>query len=317
MLFTIFWPSLKSFLISSNNDFALKVENLLLDHEEKFEALVSAYAKENLALQKSLHDPPSPPSPDQDRTSAFEKIFDSNYWGSEESRSGKGSSLEVTANARNFISTMWKIFNTKSFLDSPCGDCNWQSSIPGIEHINYTGVDIVPAAIKHNIVKYFKKSNMRFAVLDLVEEGEHLPKNEFDIVMCRDAIQHLPLSDGMKIYQSLEATGAKLLITNIHLPNDHPNTKGVNLDIQPGGYYDNNPLLEPFKFGLPIFYTYDTFASPGNDKYMAAFELPIIGKGDGTFDLNLFDIIKSRDQIVPIGERGRQLWEEYLQSQEN
>ncbi|KAJ1554273.1 hypothetical protein HK096_004306 [Nowakowskiella sp. JEL0078] len=205
---------------------------------------------------------------------------------------------------------MWKVFNVKSFLDSPCGDCNWQPSIPGFENVNYTGVDIVPSAIVHNSIKYIEKTNMRFISLDLAKDGDKLPKN-FDIVMCRDAIQHLPLEDGMKIFKSLEATGAKLLITNVHLPLSHPQSTLVNYNIVPGDYYPNNPLLPPFNFGTPVFYTFDTLETPFA-KLMAAFELPSIEKGPGSFDLSIFNIEESKGKIIPIGSRGKELWEAYV-----
>ncbi|KAJ1559838.1 hypothetical protein HK096_010915 [Nowakowskiella sp. JEL0078] len=287
------------------------MEQMLLKHEEKTEALVSSYFKAILKLTSNLTSSDEKhTNPDDHRAYSFEKIFDKNFWGNKESKSGRGSTMAATVNARKFISSMWKIFNVKSFLDSPCGDCNWQPSIPGFEHINYTGVDIVTSAIKHDTIKYFGRNNMRFAILDLVRDGHLLPKNEFDIVMCRDAIQHLSLEDGMKIYQALEATGAKVLITNIHIPKNKKISNISNKNIQPGEFYLNNPLLEPFNFGMPVFYTFDT---PEKDqvKLMAAFELPIIGKGDGNFDINLFETKNLNGMIIPVGERGRQLWDEY------
>ncbi|KAJ1554274.1 hypothetical protein HK096_004307 [Nowakowskiella sp. JEL0078] len=249
---------------------------------------------------------------ESERSHVFKQIFKNNLWGNAESRSGAGSTLEITVNSRRFISTMWQIFGTTSFLDSPCGDCNWQPSIPGFERIKYTGVDIVSSEILQNAQKYISKPNMRFINLDLVAHGSMIPKDQFEMVMCRDAIQHLPLEDGLQIYKSLEATGAKILITNVHLPINHPDVVSHNFNIRPGDFYANNPLYPPFNFGLPIFYTLDTFHSVDRHvKLMAAFELPIVGKGNGTFDFSIFNITNGDGSIVPVGKRGEELWEKF------
>ncbi|KAJ1552857.1 hypothetical protein HK096_010168, partial [Nowakowskiella sp. JEL0078] len=268
-----------------------QLEDLKKVHDSQVISLTSEIVRLNQTLAQD---------PETERSHVFKQIFKSNLWGSSESRSGAGSTLEITVNARKFISTMWQIFGIKSFLDSPCGDCNWQPSIPGFDKINYTGIDIVSAEILQNAQKYISKPNMRFINLDLVTQGI-IPKDQFDMVMCRDAIQHLPLLDGLEIYKSLEATGAKILITNVHLPIGHPNVRSQNYNIGPGDFYANNPLYPPFNFGPPIFYTLDTFHSVDpHVKLMAAFELPIVGKGDGSFDLSIFNITKGNGSIVAI-----------------
>ncbi|KAJ3069355.1 hypothetical protein HK102_006944, partial [Quaeritorhiza haematococci] len=204
---------------------------------------------------------------------------------------------------RSFIAAVWDIFSIKTFLDAPCGDCNWQPSIEGFENVMYTGADIVPQLIIKDMRKYINKLNMRFVNLDLVIDK--VPQG-FDAIMCRDAIQHLPLKDGEAIYKNFEASGAKFLITNFH------NTTG-NWDISPGSWYANNPMLPPFNFPPPLFYIVDAddgFLSSTKDwKYMGVWRLPALHRGQGVAIEP--DVDKARRGVVPVGEESERLMEKY------
>ncbi|KAJ3119640.1 hypothetical protein HK098_005290 [Nowakowskiella sp. JEL0407] len=235
-----------------------------------------------------------------DRANAFNEIYRGNHWGNTESKSGGGSTLAYTVRARMFISTMFKIFKPSSFLDSPCGDCNWQPHIPGIENVQYTGADIVPDVIIENSRKYLNKKNMRFVNLDLVADAKLLPPGQFDIVLCRDAVQHLSLNDGLTVYKGFEDMGAKILITNIHIPADLKIKSDQNRNIPAGQYYPNNPLLPPFNFGLPLFYTPEQYHD-GYIKVIAAFQLPVLKQGTGNFDVSIFDLKEPWDRVLAIG----------------
>ncbi|KAJ1555050.1 hypothetical protein HK096_009827 [Nowakowskiella sp. JEL0078] len=203
---------------------------------------------------------------------------------------------------RKFISTTIKIFGSKRILDSPCGDCNWQPHIQGFDEISYTGVDIVPEVIIQNSHKYFNRTNMKFAQLDLVQEGS---------VLSVDVIQHLSLQDGLQVYEVLEKTGAKILITNIHVPSD--GSPPENINIRPGDYYPNNPMIPPFNFGTPLFYILDQIHPP-NHKFVAVFEFPVLGKGSGLWDSSLLDINSPIGKIVPVGSRGEKLYTNAMNS---
>lgn len=55
----------------------------------------------------------------------------------------------------------------------------------------------------------------------------------FDLVHVRDVIQHLTLNQGLKYYCNVFLSGARILVTTSYKAK-------VNIDIQEGGYYDNN-----------------------------------------------------------------------------
>lgn len=94
-------------------------------------------------------------------------------------------------------------FDIKTFFDGPSGDCNWQPHLETFEDLQYTGADIVASLVLANGRKYRNYDNMRFLNLDLVRD--RLPYA--DAFLVRDAVQHLPLEDGMHIYRNVEKSG--------------------------------------------------------------------------------------------------------------
>ena len=85
----------------------------------------------------------------------FEKIYNENYWESNESRSGLGSEIKNTKEVLRAINQIIKQYNIKSIIDIPCGDFNWMSSLD-MKNINYKGFDIVNSAIERNNKKFKK-----------------------------------------------------------------------------------------------------------------------------------------------------------------
>ncbi|KAI9365396.1 hypothetical protein DFJ73DRAFT_262857 [Zopfochytrium polystomum] len=218
----------------------------------------------------------------RERTEMFKMIFEQNAWGSPESVSGHGSSLAQTKNVRYLIGKFLETFNVKTFIDSPCGDVNWQHMIDGFEDIDYLGLDIVPPLIERN-KKHFKslgKKNMQFAVVDF--SAEPYPLKNADVILNRDMIQHNTLADGVRAYANMEASGAKYLITTWH---QHPTTDKANdywhnRNISPGDWYPVDIFLHPFNFSRPLFWMAD--GNLGDMKAVGVFRLPALGMGDGT-----------------------------------
>lgn len=81
----------------------------------------------------------------QERSRAFEKIFDTDFWGGGESRSGPGSRIDYTGNVRLLIAAALKNYNVEHILDAPCGGnyinlqqlCSSSHSDLPIQHIHY------------------------------------------------------------------------------------------------------------------------------------------------------------------------------------
>lgn len=98
-----------------------------------------------------------------DLPTRFEYIFKNNLWGSEESRSGPGSTMIETRTLRQEIVTLLHDIDATSMLDIPCGDFHWLNQVD--LGVSYIGADIVPAIAESNQQKY-AAPNRRFLCLD-------------------------------------------------------------------------------------------------------------------------------------------------------
>ncbi|KAK3089758.1 hypothetical protein FSP39_006260 [Pinctada imbricata] len=165
----------------------------------------------------------------------FEHIAVQNLWrGENETRSGTGSLLSSTVTMRECLGEWIKKYNITSVVDIPCGDGNWQRLIPGIHTISYRGFDISTFVIK--IAQNRNPPNMKYGILDLTSDVP--PKA--DLIIIRDAIQHLPLRLGKQAILNARRSGVKWIGIS-----SYPTAKR-NKDITMGGYYKNNIQISPF-----------------------------------------------------------------------
>ncbi len=216
------------------------------------------------------------------RQKKFQGIFKNRSWGSSETVSGQGSEMRYTGNIRKLVALSIEKFGVRTMIDSPCGDCNWQWAIPGLEKISYLGVDIVEEIIHQNREKYRNMTHMRFETLDF--SLDPFPVKP-DLVMCRDMLQHNSFDAAFKAIMKIEDSGAKYLLTNWH---NHPyqtprESFEWNQDITPGGYYKIDVMLHPFNFSRPLMFRSEGPNGVSSDgKCMGVFKLPVLGLGDGT-----------------------------------
>jgi hypothetical protein len=138
--------------------------------------------------------------------SDFDKIYQMNLFGSAESRSGGGSTMEQTANIRDALSSLFKSLGIKSLLDVPCGDFNWMRHLD-LSGISYVGGDIVGDCVTSNI-KAYAGENVQFQQLDIVTDD--LPKS--DLIICRDCLVHLRFADSIQALKNFKSSGAKYML---------------------------------------------------------------------------------------------------------
>lgn len=176
--------------------------------------------------------------PDTVRTAAFTAIWRSNRWSGDETRSGPGSGKEATAALVEWLPQICEEFAIGSVLDAGCGECTWQPDLPG-----YIGVDVVREAI---MVARKQHPDRTYGLLDICRD--ELPVA--DAVLCRDALQHLPLGDAQAAIQNFRRMGAKYLIASSHAGE-------MNVDVMAGGWYPCNLEAEPFWLGAPVRTVFD------------------------------------------------------------
>jgi hypothetical protein len=219
------------------------------------------------------------------RIEAFSKIYEERIWG-EEPRSGDGSRPEAALPYVLFLSKVIEKYNIKSVLDIGHGD--WAMWPEGFfENVTYLGVDAAQGLSEEMQAKHGRK-NISFQHQDAVNQ---LPSG-YELVLCKDVIQHLPVSDSLGLLSDLSNTPYILLCSDIknrsligrfrrilsaiapkarlraimHRKSPFENY-GIshNSEIEPGGWQSIDLRENPFnlkKMGLNLIDTFEFDGSP-------------------------------------------------------
>lgn len=170
----------------------------------------------------------------------FTNYFNTNYWGSSESISGRGSEIDKTKFVRKIIDEVISDYEIQTFLDIPCGDFNWIKDTD-IKSINYIGGDIVENLVHENNRK-FRNKNISFSKLDITKDI--LPK--VDLIFVRDCLVHLSYDNIFKALQNIKRSGSTYLLTTTFIGRE------VNCDIENGDWRPLNLEIEPFNLKFPL-----------------------------------------------------------------
>jgi hypothetical protein len=170
----------------------------------------------------------------------FTSIYQSNYWGDQESKSGPGSNQEQTQVVKELIEKVILEYQIKSVLDIPCGDFNWMKDVD-LTNCVYTGGDIVQSLIANNQSNYHQREGISFIQLNLATSS--LPLN--DLLFCRDCLVHFSFSDIKSALNNIKRSNSTFFLTTT-FP-DHQNR-----DIITGDWRPLNLQEPPFNFPHPI-----------------------------------------------------------------
>lgn len=165
-------------------------------------------------------------------TGVFDRIYRDNVWNGVESRSGPGSDTAATARVAPAILALVDELGISSVLDVACGDGYWMPPLPG-----YLGIDVAGEAIA--------RSRRRHPDRDyLVGNVAAIAPRPFDLVIFRDAMQHLPLGDGLAALEAIRASGSRWLLASTYVG-------GENVDVGVGDCYSPDLAVAPFSLGPP------------------------------------------------------------------
>jgi hypothetical protein len=159
----------------------------------------------------------------------FETIYRRNLWNGIETRSGPGSGTAAATAISRAIVELADNLEVETVVDAACGEGRWQPALPG-----YLGLDVAPSAIRA-AQRFHPERDYR--VRD-VRDG--CPTA--DLVICRDAMQHLSLGEGRQLLEAIRASGSPLLLASTYV-------RGQNVDIATGEWY--SPDLTAWPFNLP------------------------------------------------------------------
>jgi SAM-dependent methyltransferase len=120
----------------------------------------------------------------------------------------------------------------RSVVDAACGDGYWMPDLPG-----YTGIDVSAEAIE---LAQRRHPERRYLVGSLATV--RIPTA--DLVIFRDALQHLSLNDGTAALARIIESGPRFLLASTYIG-------GLNEDITTGDAYSPDLMGQPFNLGEP------------------------------------------------------------------
>ncbi|MBF0094824.1 MAG: methyltransferase domain-containing protein [Alphaproteobacteria bacterium] len=169
----------------------------------------------------------------------FGKIYLNNTWGSQETRSGPGSSLTGTQTIRSRLSELFDFLDIRVVGDAGCGDLNWMSQISeGLRF--YFGYDVVGEMVEDLRKRYRQRGNHFFVQADVTLDT--LPA--CDAILCRDVLTHLPdhlVKDALTLFR---ASGSRYLIATTH-------KRGRNDPVKLGNWQPIDLSAPPFSLPPP------------------------------------------------------------------
>lgn len=199
-----------------------------------------------------------------DHEKIFTTIYHRNEWGSDESRSGPGSTrVRGAAFADDVIEALHTI-GARTLLDAPCGDFNWMSAIAdSVER--YVGVDVVRELVMRNERLYASPSR-KFVHADITRD----PLPSGDVVLCRDCLVHFADADIWRALANIRRSGARFLITTTFAH------RRKNSPIETGAWRPLNLEAPPFSLTAPVLRIDERCLHSGGiyrDKQLAVWEI--------------------------------------------
>ena len=164
----------------------------------------------------------------------FDTIYKHNAWNGVESRSGPGSGTAATEQVARELVALVAELGITSVLDAACGDGFWMPDLPG-----YLGIDVAPEAVR---LARRNHPDRRYLNIDVRALRADEPGRPHDLVIFRDAMQHMPLSDGLAALDTIRAFGSRWLLASTYVG-------GENVDIEAGDCYWPDLEAEPFSLG--------------------------------------------------------------------
>lgn len=191
------------------------------------------------------------PLPKSTVSSVFSHIYDAKIWSEDGGGSGSGSTLSATSTARALLEMLVYRHHVTRVLDAPCGSSFWLPPLlarvrRGVPCFQYHGVDVVESVVAASLVKYKDDPLTTFQRLELSTPGVGatlgaIHPQGFDLILCRDALQHLPMHLAVNILENFAQASPRLLAVGSYLE-----SPGSNREITTGDYYLINLFKPPF-----------------------------------------------------------------------
>lgn len=172
----------------------------------------------------------------------FDTIYREDRWAGDDSRSGPGSGVIATRRIATAIPFLIDLLGVRSVVDATCGDGRWFPDLP--RDVTYTGCDVSREAVE------LARRNRPGRVFLINDLRTNCPQT--DLVVLRDALQHLPLADGVVALAQVRESGSRWLLASTYIG-------GENVDVPAGGAYSPDLERAPFWMDPPALLIPDGF----------------------------------------------------------
>ena len=174
-----------------------------------------------------------------DQGAVFDRIHQENYWGSDESISGGGSTKARTAAYSEALVELLEARAIGSIFDAPCGDLNWISDVIDRAKIEYIGGDISEVTLA---TARTRRPDLDLRLFNICTDS--FP--QVDLWHCRDCLFHLSFDDGLAALRNFaRSTIPYALITT------NSGAYVRNMDIVTGGHRVTDLQRAPYHLPRP------------------------------------------------------------------
>jgi hypothetical protein len=195
-------------------------------------------------------------STDNKNKIAFDQIYKDRIWGDAGGGSGSGSDISMAFGAIYIIRLVLFKYGLTNLLDAPCGAVSdsWTKQFlitmkAELPCFRYHGVDVVSTVIEknRNTLPPSTYPWISFTAADISSSTGRLPDG-YDMILSRDALQHLHYSAIAGALSNYCRSGAKYLLVGSYI-----DLVDKNKDLgEPGGCFEINLLVAPFNFPQPL-----------------------------------------------------------------
>mmetsp|Transcript_27045 Transcript_27045/g.58711 ORF Transcript_27045/g.58711 Transcript_27045/m.58711 type:complete len:163 (+) Transcript_27045:259-747(+) len=151
----------------------------------------------------------------------------------------------------------------------------WMASV-NLTGISYVGTDIVEDLVESHRDQFRDRTDVTFETEDLVVTAA---SRSVDLILCRDALMHLPHRDVMKTLRGFSRSGSRYLLTTSFALSS---VGRENTDLLPGEFTPLDLTSSPFHLHEPLEWVDEALpedkGSTHNDaiKRLGLWRLPVI-----------------------------------------
>jgi len=172
----------------------------------------------------------------------FGRLVDTYGWcpGDRETPCGEGSFLAAVRPIVEVMPKWFREYGIRSVVDVGCGDFHWMRDV-SFDGMEYDGYDLLPKFVD-GLRETHGRQNVRFHQANALEVD--LP--QADLCICKDVINHYPVSDGLRIMEKIKASSRYFAAIAF------PGNQDKDGDIPLGKYWYIDFAIPPFNLGAPI-----------------------------------------------------------------